>query len=326
MPATIRSIATVKSSNETSLGVAPGRGDGGLVDQIGDIGTGKPGGERGDLVQIDIVADLDLADVHLEDRDAAALVGAIHQHLPVEPTCPQQRRIEDFRPVGGREQDDAGTGIETIELGEQLIERLLLFVIAAEGAGRAAAPERVEFVDEDDAGRGLARLLEQIAHPRRADADEHLDEFGARDGEEGDAGFAGHRAREQRLAGAGRPDQQDSLGNVGPEPAVALGILEKGHHFLQLEFGFFDTGDVGEGHFRVLFDIDLGARLSDRHQPAKALATRHPAAEKHPDQVEHERRHDPRQDRLEQPAGGNAGHGDALGLQLVRPAARRRAR
>ena len=42
-----------------------------------------------------------------------------------------------------------------------------------------ARPERVELVDEDDAGRHLARLLEQVAHPRGADADEHLDELGA---------------------------------------------------------------------------------------------------------------------------------------------------
>ena len=105
-------------------------------------------------------------------------------------------------------------GIEAVELGEQLVERLLLLVVAAERAGRAAAPERIELVDEDDAGRGLARLLEQIAHARRADADEHLDEFGAGDGEERHPGLAGHRAGEQGLAGAGRPDQQDALGNM----------------------------------------------------------------------------------------------------------------
>ena len=298
------------------VGLAPGRGDRGLVDQIGDIGAGEAGGEARDLVEIDIAADPDLADVHLEDGDTAALVGTIHQHLAVEPPCPQQRGIEDFGPVGGREQNDAGRGIEAVKFGEQLVERLLLLVVAAECAGRAAAPERIELVDEDDAGRGLARLLEEIAHARGADADEHLDEFGAGDGKERDAGFAGHRAGEQGLAGAGRPDQQDPLGHMRAEPAVALGILEKGHHFLQLEFCLIDAGHVGEGDLGVLLDIDLGPRLADRHQPAKALAIRQLAPEEYPDQVEHQRRHDPRQDGLEQPARRNAGDRYALRLQL----------
>ena len=107
-----------------------------------------------------------------------------------------------------------GAGIEAVELGEQLVEGLLLLVVAAERAGSAAAPERVEFVDEDDAGRRLARLLEQIADARRPDADEHLDEFRAGDREERDPGLAGYRAREQGLAGARRPDQQNALGNM----------------------------------------------------------------------------------------------------------------
>ena len=95
--------------------------------------------------------------------------------------------------------------------------------------GRAARlAQRVELVDEDDAGRGLARLLEQVAHPCGADADEHLDELRAGDGEERHPGLAGHGPRQQRLAGAGRADQQDALGHVGAEAAVAVRVLEEG--------------------------------------------------------------------------------------------------
>ena len=293
MPATIRSIAIREVVERDLVGVAPGRGDGRLVDQVGQIGAGEAGGESGDLVQIDIAADPDFADVHLEDGDAAALVGTVHQHLPVEPPCPQQRRIEDFGPVGGGQQDDADRGIEAVEFGKQLVQGLLLLVVAAEGAGRSAASERVELVDEDDAGRGLARLLEQIADPGGADADEHLHELGAGNREECDPGFAGHGAGEQGLAGAGRSDQQNPLGHMGAEPAVALGILEEGDDFLQFELGLIDAGDVGKGDLGVLFDIDLGPRLSDRHQAAEALAIRQPASEEDPDQIEHQPGHDP---------------------------------
>ena len=70
------------------------------------------------------------------------------------------------------------------------------------------------------AGALLARLLEQVADPRRADADEHLDEFRAADREERHAGLARHGARQQRLAGAGRPDEQHALRDARAEPAV----------------------------------------------------------------------------------------------------------
>src|ERR687898_159897 len=44
--------------------------------------------------------------------------------------------------------------------------------------GAALAADRVDLVDEDDAGGVLLGLLEQVAHTRGADADEHLDEVG----------------------------------------------------------------------------------------------------------------------------------------------------
>ena len=87
-----------------------------------------------------------------EDLQAALLVRAVDQHLAVEAPGAQQRRVEDLGPVGGGEQHQAGARVEAVELDQQLVERLLLLVVAAEAAGAARAAERVELVDEDDAG------------------------------------------------------------------------------------------------------------------------------------------------------------------------------
>src|SRR5580704_272421 len=114
----------------------------------------------------------------LEDLQPARAVRPVDQHLAIKTPGPQQGWIEHLRAIGGADQDYAARRIEAVELGEQLIERLLLLVIAAVSAGRAASPQRIELVDEDDAGRRLSRLLEQVADPRGADADEHLDELG----------------------------------------------------------------------------------------------------------------------------------------------------
>src|SRR6516162_5535092 len=115
---------------------------------------------------------------------------------------PQQRRVEHVRTVGGGDDDDALVALEAIHLDEQLIEGLLALIVAAAQAGAAMAANRVDLIDEDDAWSVLLRLLEHVAHARSTDADEHLDEVGPRDGEEGNLGFPGDGAREQRLAGA----------------------------------------------------------------------------------------------------------------------------
>ena len=65
---------------------------------------------------------------------------------------PQQRGVEDLRPVRGAEDDHRDVGLEAVHLGEDLVERLLALVVAAAEAraGAARAPDRVELVDEDD--------------------------------------------------------------------------------------------------------------------------------------------------------------------------------
>jgi len=226
----MRSIAAVKSASR--FGAAPGRHDGGLVDQVGKIGAGEAGGQSGDLVEVDAAHQSYLGDVHLQDLQSARTIRPVDQHLAVETAGPQQGGIEHLRSIGGAEQDHAGHRIEPVELGEQLVERLFLLVVAAERAGAAAAAERIQLVDEDDAGRRLPCLLEQIAHARRPNAHEHLDELGAGDREERHAGLAGYCARQQRLAGARRADQQNTLRDARAEPPERCRIAKEGDDFL----------------------------------------------------------------------------------------------
>ena len=97
--------------------------------------------------------------------------------------------------------------VEAVHLRQQLVERLLALVVPGEVARPARLADRVELVDEDDARRLLLRLLKQVAHARRADADEHLDEVRAGEREERHVRLAGDRAREQASCRclAGRP-------------------------------------------------------------------------------------------------------------------------
>src|SRR5438876_8245448 len=139
-----------------------------------------------------------------QDLLATPLVRPVDQYLPVEASRAQQRRIEDLGPVGRAEQAKTARWIKAVELGQELVQGLLLLVMPAADIGATGPPECVEFVDEDDRRRVLARLLEEVAHPRRADADEHLDEFRAGDRKERHPGLAGDRTGKQCLAGPRR--------------------------------------------------------------------------------------------------------------------------
>ncbi len=173
----------------------------------------------------------------------------------------------------------------------------LAAALAAAETGAAMAADRIDFVDEDDAGRVLLALFEHVAHPAGADADEHLDKVGTGDGEERHIGLAGDGAGQQGLAGAGRPDQQQALGDLAAEALEFLRILEEFDDFLEFLLGFVDAGDVLEGDATVLLVQQLGARLAEAH--GLAAPRLHLAHEKDPYADEQQER-EPRNENAEQ--------------------------
>ena len=155
--------------------------------------------------------------MHAEDLLATLDVGQRDRHLPVETARAQQCGIEHVGAIGRSDDDDAFVRLEPVHFDEQLVERLLALVIAIAEPRTAMAPDRVDFVDKDDARRALLRFDEHIANTARADADEHLDEIGARNREERHARLTSDGAREQRLAGAGRTDEQRTLRDLAAQ-------------------------------------------------------------------------------------------------------------
>ena len=151
--------------------------------------------------------------------------GPVEDDLAVEAARAQQRRVEDVRAVGGGDHDHVGVRVEAVHLDQDLVQGLLALVVAAAEAGAALPADGVDLVDEDDAGRVPLRLVEQVAHAAGADADEHLDELGARDREERHARLAGDGAREQRLAGSRRADQQHAARDARAERANFSGYF-----------------------------------------------------------------------------------------------------
>src|SRR5216683_863536 len=222
-----------------------------------------------DVVEIDVRSEGNARGVKLEDRRPASPVRRLQRHATVEPARPGERGVEDLGPVGGREDDHTDAGLEPVHLREDLVERLLLFVVAPEPDARAAAPaDGVQLVDEDDRGCGLARLLEQVTDARCADTDDGLHELRSGLAEERHLGFARHSAREEGLASTRRSDEQDALRDPTAKPLVLLWFLEEIDHLLQLLFDLVDPGHVGKGRSGTLCVVDASAALAEGAEQA----------------------------------------------------------
>ena len=102
-----------------------------LVGEIGEVGADHARGARGERLEVDAGGQRDRARVNLEDLAAAEPVGRLHGDAPVKSPRSQQRRVEDLGPVGRREHDHRLGGLEAVELGQDLIERLLALVVGA---------------------------------------------------------------------------------------------------------------------------------------------------------------------------------------------------
>src|SRR5438874_4663612 len=176
-------------------------------------------------------------------------VGKINGDLAIETARTQQSGIQNIGPVSSGDDNNAFLGIESVHLDQQGIEGLFAFVVAAADAMATMAADRVNFIDENNAGRGFLALLKHVSDTASADADKHLNEIGTANREEWDISLAGDGAGEQSLAGARGPDQKHAFGNAPPEFLKLLRITQKLDQLLHFILSFLDSGDVAESNF-----------------------------------------------------------------------------
>ena len=199
-PATTRSSAQSKSSCESALAPRRPAAIAASLQMFASSAPVRPDVWRATVESFMSFGERLAARVDPENRLAPGEIGRRDEHLPVEAAGTEQRRIEILNPVRGSHHDDLPGAVEAVELDEELVERLVL--LAVEAVAGALRADGVELVDEDDGGRVLPRLLEELADPRRAETREHLDERRRARGVEVRARLVGNRLREQRLAGA----------------------------------------------------------------------------------------------------------------------------
>ena len=152
---------------------------------------------------------------------------------------------------------------------------MLAFVVAPKAARTPTRPANgIQFVNEDDGGRGRAGLREQITHATGADADDHLDELAGAHAEEWHVGLAGNGACQQCFASTGWAHQQYAPGHGSAQTGVLVGLFEKIDDFDQLLLGFVDASHVSEGDARNAgrrLVVALGAAAAEaEHSSARS--------------------------------------------------------
>ena len=159
----------------------------------------------------------------------------------------------------------------------------------AAGARSAVTTDGVDLVDEDD-GRGvLLGLVEQVAHARGADADEHLDELGGGHGEEGHTGLAGDGLGQEGLTGSGRAVEEDALGDLGADGAELLRLGEELTDLLEFLDRLILSGNIVESDVGHLLGADLRLGATESH--GSAAPTAHTADEPPHDAAQQQSRH-----------------------------------
>src|SRR5216683_1533096 len=102
--------------------VAAGGEQRGLVHDVRKLGAGEAGRAARDALQVHAGRQRDFARVHAQDLLPPLHVRHVDHDLAVEAPRPQQRRVEDVGPVGGREQDDPVVRLEAVHLNQLLVE------------------------------------------------------------------------------------------------------------------------------------------------------------------------------------------------------------
>mmetsp|Transcript_23861 Transcript_23861/g.51446 ORF Transcript_23861/g.51446 Transcript_23861/m.51446 type:complete len:260 (-) Transcript_23861:692-1471(-) len=169
-----------------------------------DVGAGCVGAKPCEEFEADVSLAVHRARVDLEDVGATLEVGQAELHLAVQAAGTQQSGVERIRPVGRHQDLDVASGLEAVELVDDLKHGALHLIIAAGAVVEAGAADSIYLVYEDDACLLGTSHLEELAHHPRTLTHVLLHQLGANHPDEAGVGAVGDGARGEGLAGAGR--------------------------------------------------------------------------------------------------------------------------
>ena len=253
--------------------------------------------------------------MYFQNINSALQIRQFYRNPAVKPSRTKQRRVERFRTVGSSQNDNALRTIKAVHLGQQLVQRLFPFVIAAHLSAVTLFADGVDFIDKDDTGSLFVGLFKQIPDFCRTHTHEHFYKFRTGNGEEGDIGFAGNSLCQKGFTSTRRAYQQRALRHGGADFLVAVGAMEKIYDFCQQFLGFLFAGNIAELDSCCGFNIDLGVAFSHAEHHG-AFAAAHALCHFFAEEVEHQHHQCKRQDIADQNIQNRAGAAVDLRFKL----------
>ena len=115
---------------------------------LGQFGAGSARRGPGQHIPVHRFLNVHLAGMHPEDGFPSVQIGSSTGTPAVKPAGSQQRRIQAFGAVGGRQQNHALAAVKTVHFRQQLVQGLLALVVAAQTAGITLFADGVDLVDK----------------------------------------------------------------------------------------------------------------------------------------------------------------------------------
>src|SRR6056300_1888482 len=184
-------------------------------------------------------------------------------NLTVETTWTEEGVIEDVDTV--RSSDDHNTSliIETIHLGQELVNGLLTLVIGWHISTTTLLTNSINLIDEHDTRLILSCLLEKFAYALGSNTYEHLNEVRGRTLDEGDIGLTSDGSSEEGLTRTWSTSEEGTTRNLSTTSIVAFRFFEEIHNLFELLFGRVDTLNISEPGLNLLVHRKLSG-LSKR--------------------------------------------------------------
>mmetsp|Transcript_39127 Transcript_39127/g.61569 ORF Transcript_39127/g.61569 Transcript_39127/m.61569 type:complete len:482 (+) Transcript_39127:648-2093(+) len=250
------------------------RQNGALVHQVLQVRAAEAGGALGDVREGDALRQLLVLHVHLQDLFPSLDVRQPHGHAAIEAPRPQQGVVQDVGTIGGGHHDDSAVPFEAVHLCQDLIQGLLALIVATAHAGAALPADGVDLIDEDDAGRLLLGLLEDITDPGGTNAHKQLNKLGGRRLDKRHTGLAGQGLGHQGLSRTWWSGQENAPRDLGAHLDEAFRGLQEVHDLHELFLGLVDARHVFELHACLWLNHNLSlALIAEARDSAAATAT-----------------------------------------------------
>ena len=146
-----------------------------FVANIGNISTRETWSLTSQEVDIKRLVELQRTQMHAKNLFALIKIGKVDMNLTIETTRTQQCLVKNVNTVGSRKNDNATICSKAIHLSQQLVERILTFIVTTHcGILSTSTSHSINLIDKDDTWSLLLGLTEKIAHTRSTNADKHL--------------------------------------------------------------------------------------------------------------------------------------------------------